>query len=275
MRESKLLECKGLGTRRCFSKVSESRHSPLVLIGAPAQGCSSLLIHARIKWSLRADSLTLRRDESPTTAHKMSWVIHKLYRMITKLPITTKPSRWWWSPRVTSKNSHLTTTSLMRRWMHTCYSLITSEDSQTWNLKTQFSLWLFHFLAQKRSFSADKISKSASNGGVEEVFILPINSPNRYLWNQQLSWSTDAMTLTDRCVCRSGGTRLTPLRSASITCNRIKPIHQPLGLDRRWPASVALATDASDAIKNFRAFWTASVNHQTRLTLNPYCVYRS
>jgi hypothetical protein len=225
MHEGKLLECKGLGTRQCFPEVSESRHSPLVLVGAPAQGCSSPLIHARIKCSLRADSLTLRRGESPTTAHKMSWVIHKLRRMITKLSIITKPSRWWRSPRVTSKNSHLTTTSLMRRWMHTCYSLITSEDFQTWNLKTQFSLGLLHFLGHERSFSADQMSKSTSNRRIEEVFILPLNSPNRYLQNQQLSWPTDAMTPTDRRVCRSGGTRLTPLRSASVACNRIKPVH--------------------------------------------------
>jgi hypothetical protein len=183
MRESKLLECKGLGTWRCFPEVSKSRHSALVLVGAPTQGCSSPLIHARIKCSLRADSLTLHHGESSTTAHKMSWVIHKLRRMITKLPITTKPYRWWWSPRVTSKNSHLTTTSKMRRWMHTCYSLDTSEDSHTGILKTQISLGLLHFLAHERSFSANQMSKSTSNGGVEEVFILPLNSPNRYLRN--------------------------------------------------------------------------------------------
>jgi hypothetical protein len=221
MRESELLESKGLGTQRCFPEVSESRHSPLVLLGAHVQGCSFPLIHVRIKCSLRADSLTLRHGESPTSAHKMSWVIHKR-RMITKLPITTKPSRWWWSPRVTSKNSHLTTTSLIRRWMHTCYSLITSEDSQTWILKTQFSLGLLHFLAHERSFSADQMSKSTSNGGVEEVFIVPLNSPNRYLRKQHFSWPIDMMTPTDRRVCRSGGTRLSPLRSASVTWKWIK-----------------------------------------------------
>ena len=106
---------RGRGTRRCFSEVLESCHSPLVLVGAPAQGCSSPLIHARIKFSLRADSSTLHRVELPTTAHNLSWVIHKLRRMITELPITTEPSRWWWSPRVTSTNSHLTMTSPMRR----------------------------------------------------------------------------------------------------------------------------------------------------------------
>jgi hypothetical protein len=221
MRESELLESKRLGTRRYFSEVSKSRHSPLVLVGAPAQGCSSPLIHARIKCSLRTDSLTLCRGESPTTAHKMSWVIHKR-RMITKLLITTKPSRWWRSPRVTRKNSHLITTSLMRRWMHTCYSLIASEDSQTWILKTQFSLGLLHFLSHEKSFSADQMSKSTSNGGVEEVFLLPLNSPNRYLWKHHFSWPTNAMTPTDRRVCRSGGTRLSPLRSVSVAWKQIK-----------------------------------------------------
>ena len=84
---------RGRGTRRCFPEVSENRHSPLVLVGAPAHGCSSPLIRARIKYSLWVDSLTLYRGESPTTAHNLSWVIYKLRRMITKLPITTKPSR--------------------------------------------------------------------------------------------------------------------------------------------------------------------------------------
>ena len=65
-------------TQRCFAEVSESHHSPLVLVGAPAQGCSSPLIRARIKCSLWVDSLTLRRGESPTTAHNLSWVTHKL-----------------------------------------------------------------------------------------------------------------------------------------------------------------------------------------------------
>ena len=48
---------------------------------------------ARIKCSLWVDSSTLRRDESPKTVHNLSWVTHKLRRVITKLPITTKPSR--------------------------------------------------------------------------------------------------------------------------------------------------------------------------------------
>jgi hypothetical protein len=93
MLESNCFKVRGQGTRRCFPEVSESRHSLLVLVGAPAQGYSSPLIHARIKCFLWANSLTLCRGESLTTAHKMSWVIHKLRRMITKLPITTELSR--------------------------------------------------------------------------------------------------------------------------------------------------------------------------------------
>ena len=84
---------RGEGTQRYFAEVLESRHSPLVLVGAPAQGCSSPLIRARIKCSLQVDSSILRRGESPKTAHNLSWVTHKLCRVITKLPITTKPSR--------------------------------------------------------------------------------------------------------------------------------------------------------------------------------------
>ena len=84
---------RGKGTRRCFPEVSESRHSLLVLVGAPAQGCSFPLIHARIKCSLRANSLTPHHGESSTTTHNMTWVIHKLCRRITKLPITTKSNK--------------------------------------------------------------------------------------------------------------------------------------------------------------------------------------
>ena len=54
---------------------------------------SSPLIHARIKCSLWVNSSILHRGESPTTAHNLSWAIHKLRWMITKLPVTTKPSR--------------------------------------------------------------------------------------------------------------------------------------------------------------------------------------
>ena len=149
------------GTRRCFAKVLESHHSPLVLVGAPAQGCSSPLIRARIKCSLRVDSSTLRRGKSPKAAHNLSWVTHKLRRVITKLPTTTKPSRWWRSPRVTSTNSHLTTTSLMRRWIHTLLLLIFTNEGSLWDSQISItSLGPCSSWHSQRCFSAIEISKS-------------------------------------------------------------------------------------------------------------------
>jgi hypothetical protein len=47
----------------------------------------------------------------------------------------------------------------MRRWMHTCYSLVTNEGFQTLILKSQRSLELLHFLTFERCFSAEQISK--------------------------------------------------------------------------------------------------------------------
>jgi hypothetical protein len=52
------------------SVFSESQHPSLVLVGALAQGCHSHLIHARIKYSLRARSSALRHGESLTTIYK-------------------------------------------------------------------------------------------------------------------------------------------------------------------------------------------------------------
>ena len=149
------------GTRWCFAKVLESHHSPLVLIGTPMQGCSSRLIRVRIKCSLRADSSTLHRSESPTTAHNLSWVIHKLHRMITKLPITTKPSRWWRSPRVTSTNSHLTTTSLMRRVDAHFATLDLTNEGSLWDSQISItSVGPCSFWHSQRCFSAVGMSKS-------------------------------------------------------------------------------------------------------------------
>jgi hypothetical protein len=143
-------------------------------------GISNLVsLITKTKLGLSSSPLDPRKDQVLSTGWFFDtpsrWITHnrsqdelghlQAHRMITKLPIATKPSRWWWSPRVTSKNSHLTTTSLMRRWMHTCYSLDTSEDSHTWILMTQISLGLLHFLPHERSFSADQMSKSASMEG--------------------------------------------------------------------------------------------------------------
>jgi hypothetical protein len=49
----------------------------------------------------------------------------------------------------------------MRRWMHTCYTLVTSEESQTLILKSLSSLRLLHSLVLQRCFSAEQMSKRA------------------------------------------------------------------------------------------------------------------
>ena len=47
----------------------------------------------KVKIKSRVAITLTNSNESPTTAHKLSWVIHKHHRMITNLPIITKPSR--------------------------------------------------------------------------------------------------------------------------------------------------------------------------------------
>jgi hypothetical protein len=47
----------------------------------------------------------------------------------------------------------------MRRWMHTCYSLVINEKSQTLILKSLSSLGLLHSLTLERCFSAEQMSK--------------------------------------------------------------------------------------------------------------------
>ena len=91
-----MLESKGVveeSARRCFAEVLESRHSSLVLVEAPAQGSYSPLVCARTKCSLRADSSTLRRGESPKTAHKLDTSHPQELRAVFVLPITTEPFR--------------------------------------------------------------------------------------------------------------------------------------------------------------------------------------
>jgi len=91
-----MLERKGVveeSARRCFAEVSESRQFPLVLVGAPAQGSCSPLVRATTKCSLRADSSTLRRGESPKTAHKLDTSHPQELRAVFVPPITTEPSR--------------------------------------------------------------------------------------------------------------------------------------------------------------------------------------
>ena len=156
---------RGEGTRRCFAEVSESRHSSLVLVGAPAQGCSPPLIRARIRTRIKADSLTLCRGESSTTTHNLSWVIHKLRRMITKLPITIEPFRRWRSPRVTSTNSHLTTTSLMRRVDAHFATLDLTNEGSLWGSQISItSLGSCSPLHSQGCFTAEQMGQESSFG---------------------------------------------------------------------------------------------------------------
>jgi len=63
--------------------------------------------HARTKCSLRANSSTLHRGEWPKTAHKLDTSHPQELRAVFVPPITTKPCRWWRSPRVTSNELSL------------------------------------------------------------------------------------------------------------------------------------------------------------------------
>ena len=72
-----------------------------------AIGSCSSLDCARTKCSLQADSSTFCRGESPTTAHKLDTSHPQEHQVIFMPPITIKPSRWWRSPRVTSKELSL------------------------------------------------------------------------------------------------------------------------------------------------------------------------
>ena len=81
------------GTRRCFLEVSKSHHSPLILVGAPAQGCSSPLIRARIKCSLRVGFFDTPSRQITQSRSQLESGHPQSLRMITELPITTKPSR--------------------------------------------------------------------------------------------------------------------------------------------------------------------------------------
>jgi hypothetical protein len=56
-------------TPSIFPMVLKSQHSPLVLVGAPAQGYSSPLVLARTTYSIRVDSSPHQRGESLTAIY--------------------------------------------------------------------------------------------------------------------------------------------------------------------------------------------------------------
>jgi hypothetical protein len=73
--QSKLLKviakCKARARKilQIFPEVSDSRHSPLVLVGAPAQGYSSPFVLTSTKCSLRDKPLPLQRGGSLMAAY--------------------------------------------------------------------------------------------------------------------------------------------------------------------------------------------------------------
>jgi hypothetical protein len=73
----------------------------------------------------------------------------------------------------------------MRRWMHTCYSLVTNEGSQALILKTLPLLGLLHSLALERCFSAEQMSKRPLKE-VEGMYLYtPTDKSNYYQPTQQ------------------------------------------------------------------------------------------
>jgi len=213
-----MLECKGVmeeSARRCFVEVSESRHSPLVLVGAPAQGCCYPLVHARTKCSLRADSSTLRRCESPKTAHKLDTSqLQELWAVFVP-PITTEPSRRWRSPRVTSKELSLDPNKALESGGCTLDSWNSLEkDSLKKSLKSQSSLGSCYSLAPQQ---------------VSQMF----------KWARDLSWTRWRSINTPHEVQRSANRF--PLKTGSPDAVNVAPdaLHRAFGDTQRLtvPAS--------------------------------------
>jgi hypothetical protein len=88
-------ECKARLRRllQFFVEVSKSRHSSLVIVGAPVQGYRSPLVLARTKCSLWGDPLPLRRGGSLTTAYNLEPSHQQILRGDHHAQNATKPSR--------------------------------------------------------------------------------------------------------------------------------------------------------------------------------------
>jgi len=160
--------------RWCFAEVSKSCHSPLVLVGAPMQGLCSPLVCARTKCSLRVDSSTLPRGESPKTAHKLDTSHPQELRVIFVPQITTEPSWWWRSPRVTSKELSLDPNKALESGGCTLKLMELTRDGFTQEI-TQFSILsrLLLLSCTTRCFSADQMGKRSPMDEVEEYKYSP------------------------------------------------------------------------------------------------------
>jgi hypothetical protein len=123
----------------------------------------------------------------------------------------------------------------MRRWMHTCYSLVTNERSQALILKSLPSLGLLHSLALERCFSAEQMSKSP----LKEVEGIYLYTPQS---NPTIT-SKLSKTRTDR-------TRRSTWPDMPVECNGRKPEQNRWvtgRTDQGWP-------DASDRARTLLYF---------------------
>jgi hypothetical protein len=96
----------------------------------------------------------------------------------------------------------------MRRWMHTCYTLVTSEESQTLILKSLSSLQLLHSLALQRCFSAEQMRKRPLKE-VEGMYLYtPQTNPTvtcqisktRTDWTRWSTWPDAPCNRTDQII---------------------------------------------------------------------------
>jgi hypothetical protein len=89
------VECKIRARRllQLFAEVSKSRHSFLVLVGAPTQGYRSPLVLARTKSSLCDDPLPLWHSGSLTTTYNLESGHQQVLQGDHRTPIANKPSR--------------------------------------------------------------------------------------------------------------------------------------------------------------------------------------
>jgi len=92
-----MIFCRGIGESPLFTSPRWSIRARVWLPLGPA----------RTKCSLWTDSSTLCHGESPKTTHKLNTRHPQELWAVFMPPITTEPSRWWWSSRVTSKELSL------------------------------------------------------------------------------------------------------------------------------------------------------------------------
>jgi hypothetical protein len=118
--------------------------------------------------------------------------------------------------------------------MHTCYSLVTREESQTLILKSLSSLGLLHSLALQRCFSAEQMSKRPLKE-VEEM----------YLYIPQINPTVTCQiskTRTDR-------TRWSTWSDAPVECNGRKP-----KVSAEWPDALVRDDRTRPIVQD--SYWT-------------------